>query len=107
MASYGWGSKLQRPGLGGGVGEGLSHLYQQFSLRVPDYTAPALPLLPPPPADCSINQSNLLNVVFCLGMHVGKKKKKMHIFSPIRTISAAVETATALLDNYEMIVPLC
>lgn len=105
MASYGWGSKLQRPGLGGGVGGDLSHLCQQFSLRVPDYTAPALPLLPPPLADCSINQSNLLNVVFCLGMRIGKKK--MHTFSPIRTISAAVETATALLDNYEMIVLLC
>lgn len=103
MASYGWGSKLQRPGLGGGVGGDLSHLYQQFSLRVPDYTA--LPLLPPPPADCPINQSNLLKVVFCLGMRIGKKK--MHKVSPIRTISAAVQTVTALLDNYEMIVLLC
>lgn len=77
MASYRWGSKLQR--LGGGV---LTYT-SVFFLRVPDYTAPALPPLPPP--DCPINQSNLLNVVFCLRMRIGEK---MHIFRPIEPISA-------------------
>lgn len=72
----------------------LSHLYQQFFLCVPDHAAPPSPPLPPPPPHCLINQSNLLNVVLCMRMHIGEK---MCTFRSIRTISAAVQMATLLL----------
>lgn len=64
-------SKLQQ--LWGAVGEIVSPI-PTFSLPVPRLHCScfALPPLPPPPlpADCPINQFNLLNVFFCLRMHI-------------------------------------